>query len=191
VRLPVLAAATLATVALASACGSSTGGRIPTDTAGSLTTDLTNIQAGVVAGNCPVTNAAIESARIDFEDLPTAINSELRNQLVQGFNTLVLSAELKCQQSSGGGPTGPTSSSSTSSSTTSSSTTTSTSTATTATSSAATTTSSSAASTTATTTGSTCTPITTPNGGTVCVGATGDTSSNGIGGGGGIGGPGT
>ena len=192
-RLPVLAAATLATVALASACGSSSGGLIPTDTAGLLTTDLTNIQAGVVAGDCAVTSAAIESARIDFEDLPTAINSQLRSQLVQGFNTLVLSAELKCQQSNGGGPTGPTgsSSSSSSSSTTSSSTSTSTSTSTTSTSSAATTSSSSAASTSATTTGPSCTLITTPNGGTVCVGATGDTSTNGIGGGGGIGGPGT
>jgi hypothetical protein len=191
VRLPVLAVATLATVALASACGSSNGGLIPTDTAGSLTTDLTNIQAGVLAGDCAVTDQAIETAHSDFENLPSTINAKLRDQLVSGFNTLVLSAELKCESNSGG-PTGPTSSTSTSSSTTtsSSSSAATTTTTTTTTSSAATTTSSSAASTTATTTGPSCTLITTPNGGTVCQGATGDTSSNGIGGGGGIGGPG-
>jgi hypothetical protein len=191
VRLPVLAVATLATVALASACGSSSGGLIPTDTAGSLTTDLTNIQAGVLAGDCAVTDGAIETARYDFENLPSTISAALRDQLVSGFNTLVLSAELKCRSGTIG-PTGPTSSTSSSSSTTTSTTSSAatTTTTTTTTSSAATTASSSAASTTATTTGPSCTLITTPNGGTVCEGATGDTSSNGIGGGGGIGGPG-
>jgi hypothetical protein len=181
-RLPVLAVATLATVALASACGSSNGGLIPTETADSLSTDLTNIQAGVEASNCSVTAQAIETARIDFENLPSSISAKLRSQLTQGFNTLVVSAELKCQQSNPSGPTGP--SSSTSSSTSTSSTTT-TSTTTTTTSSAATTASStSAATTSASTTGPTCTQVTTPNGGTFCEGATGPTSTNGIGGGG-------
>jgi hypothetical protein len=193
VRLPVLAAATLATVALATACGSSGGGLIPADTAGSLSTDLTNIQAGVEASNCAVTAQAIETARIDFENLPSSINAKLRSQLTEGFNTLVISAELKCQQSNPGGPTG--SSGTSTSSSTSSATTTSTSTTTTTSSAATTTTSTSAATSAATTTGPTCTQVTTPNGGTFCEGSTGPTSTNGIGGGGlggggGVGGPG-
>jgi hypothetical protein len=188
-RLSVLATATLATVALASACGSSGGGLIPADTADSLSTDLTNIQAGVEASNCAVTAQAIETARSAFDNMPSSISSKLRAQLLEGFNTLVVSAELKCQQSTPTGPTGPTSATSSSTST-SSTTTTSTSTATTTSSAATTTTSSSAASTTATTTGPGCTPVQLPNGGTVCEGATGPTSTNGIGGGGGIGGPG-
>jgi hypothetical protein len=196
VRLPVLAAATLATVALATACGSSGGGLIPVETAGSLSTDLTNIQAGVEASNCPVTAQAIETAEQDFENLPSSINAKLRSQLTQGFNTLVVSAELKCQQSGGGGQTGPTgTSSTTTSSSTSSAATTTTLTTTTTSSAATTTTSSSAATSVATTTGPTCTQVTTPNGGTVCEGSTGPTSTNGIGGGGlggggGVGGPG-
>jgi hypothetical protein len=193
VRLPVLAAATLATVALATACGSSGGGLIPADTAGSLSTDLTNIQAGVEASNCAVTAQAIETARIDFENLPSSINAKLRSQLTEGFNTLVISAELKCQQSNPGGPTG--SSGTSTSSSTSSATSTSTSTTTTTSSAATTTTSTSAATSAATTTGPTCTQVTTPNGGTFCEGSTGPTSTNGIGGGGlggggGVGGPG-
>jgi hypothetical protein len=187
VRLPVLAAATLATVALASACGSSSGGLIPADTADSLNSALTDIQAGVEASDCAVTAQAIENARSDFDSLPSSINAKLRSQLLEGFQTLEGSAELKCQQSTPTGPTGPSSSTSTSTST-SSTTTTSTSTATTTSSAATTSTSSSAASTTATTTGPSCTLVTTPNGGTVCEGSTGPTSTNGIGGGAGIGG---
>jgi hypothetical protein len=192
-RAPALAVAALAAALSLAACGSSSGGLIPTETAGSLNSDLTNIQAGVTAQDCAVTDQAIESATLDFESLPSSINQRLASQLQQGFHTLVTYAELKCQPASGNGSTGQTgttgssstssSSSSTTSSTTTSSTTTS-STATTSTSSSAATTSSS------TTTGPSCTLVTTPNGGTVCEGTTGDTSSSGIGGGGGIGGPG-
>lgn len=187
-RLPALAAATLATVAIATACGSSSGGLIPFDTAGSLKADLNSIRAGVRAGDCQVTDAAIETAQSDFENLPSGIDPHLRSQLVAGFTTLETSAQLECQQTNPGGSTGSTgtSSSSTSSSTSTSTSTSTTTTTTTATSSAATTATSSAA-TTSTDTGPTCTLVTTPNGGTVCEGATGD---NGIGGGGGIGGPG-
>jgi len=191
VRAPALALAALATVLAASACGSSGGGLISPDTAGSLNTDLTNIQAGVAAQDCAVTNAAIEAARNDFENLPSSIDSKLANQLREGFTTLVTSAELQCQSSSGNGSTGQTGTSgstSTSSSTSSSSTSSSTSTSSTTTSSTATTTTNSSAATTSTTgTGSSCIPVTNPNGGTVCEGTTGSTSTNGIGGGGGVG----
>jgi len=185
------AAAVVGALALA-ACGSSGGGLIPAETAGALTNDLTNIQAGVAAGDCAVTDQAIESATLDFESLPSGIDKRLVSQLTQGFKTLVASAQLACQSSAGNGSTGTTGSSSSSSSTSSSSTTSSTTTSSTVTSSAATTssTSSAATTTTPTDTGTSCTPVTTPNGGTICEGATGDTSSNGIGGGAGIGGPG-
>jgi hypothetical protein len=194
-RKPLLAVAALASALALAACGSSGGGLIPTEEAGSLNSDLTNIQAGVSAGDCAVTNAAIETATIDFESLPSSINQRLASQLQQGFRTLVTSAEQACLAASGNGSTGqtgPTGSSTTSSS--SSSTTSSTTTTSTTTSSAATTTTSSSSAATTTTTptntGSTCTLVTTPNGGTVCEGTTGPTSSGGIGGGGGIGGPG-
>jgi hypothetical protein len=188
---PLLAAAAIATALALAACGSSNGGLIPSETAGTLTSDLNNIQAGVAAGNCPVTDAAIESATIDFESLPSSIDKKLASQLQQGFKTLTVSAELQCGTSSGTGSTGTTGSTSTSSTSSSSSTTSSTTTSSTTTSSAATTSTSSSAATTTTptTTGSSCTPVTTTNGGTVCEGPTGTTSSNGIGGGG-IGGPG-
>ena len=189
-RLPVLAAATLATVALASACGSSNGGLIPIDTAGTLNSDLGNIHAGVAAGDCAVTLAAIETATIDFENLPSGIDKRLASQLQQGFHTLTTSAELQCASTAPGGSTGTTGATSTSSSSSSSTTSSTTTSSTTTSSTATTTTSSAATTTTSSTTGASCTLVTTPNGGTVCEGATGSTSSNGIGGGGGIGGPG-
>jgi hypothetical protein len=188
VRPPALAAAAVATVLALAACGSSSGGLIPTDTAGTLNSDLGNIHAGVAAGDCAVTNAAIETATIDFENLPSSIDKRLANQLIQGFKSLTTSAELQCQSAAGNGSTGTTGATSSSSSSSSSSTTSSTTTSSTTTSSTTSSTASSTASTTtSTTTGASCTPVTTANGGTVCEGATGDTSSNGIGGGGGTG----
>ncbi|HEY7967222.1 MAG TPA: hypothetical protein VID68_09350 [Solirubrobacteraceae bacterium] len=189
--LAVTAVALLAAVAITSCGGGSSGGLIPQSTALTLNNDLGNIQAGVLAGQCSLTETQVTNARADFESLPPTINARLRTQLIEGFNALQLSAGRQCQgsQPSGstgttgsGGPTGPTG---TTSSTTSSSTTSSTASSTT--SSTATTTSSSAATTTTgtttTTPGQTCT--TAPSGGTVCSTtstSTSTTSTNGLGG---------
>jgi len=177
---------------LISSCGSgSSGGLIPQATALNLNTDLQNIQAGVLAGDCSLTQAQVANARQDFNDIPSTVNSSLRDQLVEGFNAIQLSAQRGCQNStpSGGssgttGATGPagTTSSTTSSTASSSATTTSSST---ASSTATTTTNSSAAtSTTGTTTtpGQTCTIG--PSGGVVCTDTTttSSTAANGLGG---------
>jgi hypothetical protein len=186
VRALALTAAALTAAFVISACGSSSGGLIPSATAGELTTDLQDIQQAVEQQDCGLTSLAINNAQTAFDNLPSSVNARLREQLQKGFTQLTISAATACQSSSspGGtstGPTGPTTSTSSSSTTTSSTTTTTTSTS----SSAATTTSTSssaATTTTGTTTGPIC--VTNPNGGTVCEGSTSTSTSqtNGIGG---------
>ena len=193
-----VAATALAAAALISSCGSSSG-LIPSITASSLINDLGNIQAGVLAGDCNLTNQAIQTAEMDFVNVPSSVNSKLRSQLSAGLSAVVISAQRKCALNANSGSTsstGPTTStgstgaastsSSTSSTTTSTSTAATTTTTTTTTSSTASTTASSSAATTITT--PTCT--TSPAGGTVCQPSTGSTQTNGIGGGAGTGGAG-
>jgi hypothetical protein len=183
-------ATALAAAALISSCGSSSG-LIPSVTASSLINDLGTIQAGVLAGDCNLTNQAIQTAETDFGGLPASVDSKLRSQLSAGLSAVVIGAQRKCALNAGTGstsstgpttPTGPTGVTTTTSSTTtstSSSAATTTTTTTTTTSSTASTTASSSAATTGTET--TCT--TSPAGGTVCGPSTGTTQTNGIGGG--------
>jgi hypothetical protein len=184
----------LAAAALISSCGSSSG-LIPSATAGSLINDLGNIQAGVLAGDCNLTNQAIQTAETDFGELPASVDSKLRSQLSAGLSAVVIGAQRKCALNAGSGstsstgpttatgPTGATTTTSSTTTSTSSSAATTTTTTTTTTSSAATTATSSAA-----TTGTQTTCTTSPAGGTVCGPASGATSTNGIGGGAGAGG---
>jgi len=188
--LAVTGIALVAAVAISSCGGGSSGGLIPQSTALNLNTDLQNIQAGVLAGDCSLTEQQVASARTDFDNIPSTVNGGLRIQLAEGFNALQLSAQRDCQSSAptGGstGTTGATAPTGTTSSTTSStaSSTASTTSSSTASSTATTTSTNSSAptSTTGTTTtpGQTCT--TAPSGGVVCTPTTSTTATNGLGG---------
>ena len=97
----------LAAAALISSCGSSSG-LIPSVTASSLINDLGNIQAGVLAGDCTLTNQAIQTAETDFGELPASVDSKLRSQLSAGLSAVVIGAQRKCALNANTGSTSST-----------------------------------------------------------------------------------
>jgi hypothetical protein len=201
--------AMLATAALLSACGGSSG-LIPARNAATLQDDLNNVSDYVVLKDCPQTDDALAQAENDFASLPASVNAALRANLQKGLNALESAARRNCQTSSAStsatGTTGPTSATAatgttgptsatgaTAATSTSSSTTSSTPTSTTSTTATSTATTTSSAATTTNESGPsgpTQVPTTGAGGGAQAGGgptaATGTTGPSGIGGSGGV-----
>jgi|GEM_PF-711865 len=103
-RSPVLRLLFAAVLGVASAllvsCGSSGAGLIPVGNAGPLKSDFEAVaQAAQSAdGSCTATEEAIVRTEQDFADLPSTVDSGLRNTLHQGIDNLRSRALVLCAQ---------------------------------------------------------------------------------------------
>lgn len=96
-RPPLLIAATLASAVALAACGGSSSGLIPTTDAHTLSTDLTVLSSGLGAHNCSEVSSALSAVNIDIFNLPSSVDTKLRNNLVKGYENLDNHARTQCQ----------------------------------------------------------------------------------------------
>jgi hypothetical protein len=162
----------LAAALLVAACGSSAG-LIPGGDSGPLNKDFDQIQAAVQSNDCTGVHHWLNTAEKDLANLPTSVDSTLRDRLQTGIQQLSSDAYAECQ--------GAASASTTAASTTASTTPATTATTTPTTTSTSTTTSTDTTPTTAPTTSTTTTPPTTTTGATTTGTSTQSTPSGGVG----------
>jgi hypothetical protein len=122
-----LIAATLASTAALSACGSSSSGLIPPRDATRIGTALTALTTALTGHNCAGTQSALDSVSIAINSLPASVDGRLSGNLEQGYADLASEARAQCKPAAGSttpthphkphktssGPTGTTSTSQT------------------------------------------------------------------------------
>jgi hypothetical protein len=108
-RAPILIAATLASTAALSACGSSSSGLIPPRDATRIGTALTALTTALTGHNCAGTQSALDSVSIAINSLPASVDGRLSGNLEQGYADLASEARVQCKPSAGStGSTTPT-----------------------------------------------------------------------------------
>jgi hypothetical protein len=96
-RPPALIAATLASAVALAACGGSSSGLIPVTDAHTLSSDLTVLSSGLGAHNCSEVSSALSAVNTDIFNLPSSVDTKLRNNLVKGYENLDNHARTQCQ----------------------------------------------------------------------------------------------
>ncbi|MGA2470125.1 MAG: hypothetical protein ABSG64_05490 [Solirubrobacteraceae bacterium] len=88
--------------------GSSSSGLIPTESASTITTTLSQLSADLTNHNCVATTADLQTLYADIQALPPSVAAKLRDNLIAGENTIAKYAPKQCAASKKVGPTGPT-----------------------------------------------------------------------------------
>lgn len=108
-RTPTLIAATLASAATLTACGSSSSGLIPPRDATRIGTALTALTTALAAHNCTGTQSALDSVSIAINSLPASVDGRLSGNLEQGYADLSGESRAQCKAPAGAtGSTTPT-----------------------------------------------------------------------------------
>ncbi len=106
-RAPILIAATLASTAALSACGSSSSGLIPPRDATRIGTALTALTTALTGHNCAGTQSALDSLSIAINSLPASVDGRLSGNVEQGYADLASEARAQCKPAGSTTPTHP------------------------------------------------------------------------------------
>lgn len=111
-RAAALIGATVGSVLLLTACGSS-GGLIPASNANTISNDLSTLATALESHDCDNARTALQRIDLDINALPSSVNPKLRTNLVEGYENLADYAPTQCHsQSSSTGATSKTGASS-------------------------------------------------------------------------------
>jgi len=102
-----LIAATLASAATLSACGSSSAGLIPPRDATRIGTALTALTTALTGHSCTGTQSALDSLSIAINSLPPSVDGRLSGNVEQGYADLASEARAQCKPPGSTTPTHP------------------------------------------------------------------------------------
>jgi hypothetical protein len=90
-------------------CGGSSSRLIPAANAVTLGDDLTALSTALENHDCNATTVGLDQLQADIGALPPSVDTRLRNNLINGENTLATHAPRQCRPTQHStGPTGPT-----------------------------------------------------------------------------------